>query len=127
MSAERILRSKTSPGQEVTERVRIRAIPSWENTLGTLELRTHNTSRLHSLLINNTAYLKDYYEDVYFAVISGEKPPKPDVKDLIDGPTNRIFSTHFRIIRETVTGTIERPSRGWAKHVAREKAAARKI
>lgn len=93
-------------------------IPSWEETKGMLELRTHNNERLHGLFLNNQDVLREYYDNIYSQVLERRKLKKIVNNDI----KNKIFSSHFRIIRETVTQTIEKPSKGWAKHIRREKA-----
>lgn len=99
------------------ERIRRLAISSWEETKGMLELRTHNNERNHSLFLNSQDFLREYYNEVYQNFLEGKKIVKPDNTDL----KNRIFSPHFRIIRETVTRKIEKHSVGWKKHIRREK------
>ncbi|OGH02622.1 MAG: hypothetical protein A2798_03215 [Candidatus Levybacteria bacterium RIFCSPHIGHO2_01_FULL_37_17] len=96
------------------ERTRRMAIPSWEETKGTLEIRTHNNSTQHSLLINNQDFLRDSYKQVYDAFVSGKKVAKSN-----DGGP---LAYHLRIIREKVTGKPEKRSRGFAKGIRRQKA-----
>lgn len=107
---------------EQSRRARQFTTSSWEVVRGMLEKRTHNKTRLHDLFVNNVEDLKEYYETVYSSVVDGREPYRPDLSD----NHNKIFATHYRIIRETVTRIPEKYSSGFRKHIRREKASSKK-
>lgn len=108
--------------QELSRRIRQLNTPSWETVRGMLDIRTRHKPRLQSLLTQNIDELRIYYNTVYLATIEGEKPPRPD----LNNGHNKTFSAHYRIVRETVTGNIERKSAGYRKYIRRQKAASRR-
>ena len=126
-SPERVSQQRSNFAEQ-DERIKRMSTPSWEDTQGALEIRTHNKPRLHSLFENNRGLLKGYYDYAYSAHVKGRKINKPSVED----PHYKIFSHHFRIIRETVSGNIEKRTRrskiskGMRKHIGAEKSAKKK-
>ncbi|HYM65269.1 MAG TPA: hypothetical protein VES68_02185 [Candidatus Sulfotelmatobacter sp.] len=106
--------------QSVPERIRKKAIASWEEVDGMLELRTHNNIIHHGLYERYKTALRDYYDTVY-GLASGIEAKEP-------GPIlpRAGLAYHFRIVRETVFGQPEKVSKGWAKHIRTEKSASGK-
>ena len=108
--------------QEQLRRMRKLNTPSWDSVEKMIEIRTQHKPRLQELTSRNIDELRIYYQDVYLATVNGIEPPTPD---LMDGH-NKVFALHTRIIRETVTGKIEKFSRGYKRHIRNEKAASKK-
>lgn len=130
MTAERFT-ARYSPRPPTQSEIQIRRMTasSWETTGDMLDVRTKKHPQLHAILENEQyrGILKGYYEAVLKDFVLGNGTTNCDIylnglSDSQDISDVSILKTHFKIIRETVTHTIERPSRGWARRIRKEKA-----
>lgn len=128
-----------SPEQAATEvRVRRMNAASWEETTKGWEVRLQHHPAIQRVVKNHWGLLRDYHEAVSRDYAAGDGTENVDRfrMSMIDEdsihfvtPQERTkLRTPMRMVRESVTHTPETPlpsSRGWAKHVRKEKSASR--
>ena len=136
MTVERFAgRFSTQQPDQSEAQIKRMAAASWDTTEGMLDLRTRKHPKHHATVVRFRSSLKEYHEAIVRDHLAGNGTEHADkFLGLLSDPESEYFvptyqrpalNTPFRIIRETVTHVIERPSRGWAKHIRREKAAGR--
>lgn len=136
MTAERFA-GRFSPQKPDQSEAQIRrmAEASWDTTEGMLDIRTRKHPRHRATVVRFISSLKDYHTAVVKDHLAGNRTENGDkFLAMISDPESKYFippyqrsalNTPFRIVRETVTHVIEKPSRGWARHIRKEKSASR--